>query len=126
MPKNRSGLEGRIAAQLEEAGLPVQYETTRLDYTVPAAVHRYTPDFCLPGTNVVVEAKGLFTTADRQKMLLLKAQHPTLDIRFVFSNPRAKLYKGSSTTYAQWCEKHGFQFASRLIPAEWLQACSDT
>jgi len=116
----RSGLEQRIAGQLERAHVPVQYEATTLPYTVPSRVHRYTPDFTLPGSNILVEAKGLFTVADRQKMLLVKAQHPELDFRLVFSNANSLLYKGSSTTYAQWCEQNGFLYASKAIPAEWL------
>jgi len=38
----------------------------------------------------------------------------------VFSNQNAKLYKGSPTTYGQWCEKHGFAYANKTIPEEWL------
>ena len=120
MPRYRSGLERHIAEQLEAAGVEVQYEQTRLHWTLPAVVHRYTPDFLLPSTNIVVEAKGLFTSADRLKMRLVKAQHPELDFRFVFCNANARLYKGSKTTYAQWCQTHGFQYATGLIPPEWL------
>ena len=67
-----------------------------------------------------METKGRFTVSDRQKHLLIKEQQPELDIRFVFSNQNAKLYKGSKTTYAQWCEKNGFQYAHKTIPDDWL------
>jgi hypothetical protein len=56
-----------------------------------------------------------------EKHLLVKAQHPDLDIRFVFSRSAAPLYKGSPTTYAMWCNKHGFVFADKLIPVAWLR-----
>ena len=59
--------------------------------------------------------------ADRKKHLLIKEQHPELDIRFVFSSSKAKLSKGSKTTYALWCTKNGFKFADRLIPRAWLK-----
>ena len=120
-PRYRSGLERRIAAQLVEAGVEFEYEQSRVQYVVPASTHKYTPDFCLTGTNIVVEAKGLLTREDRQKMVLVKEQHPELEFRFVFSNDRAKLYKGSSTTYGQWCEQNGFVYARGLIPTEWLR-----
>lgn len=68
-----------------------------------------------------MESKGIFDTADRQKHLYIKKQYPHLDIRFVFDNPNGKIYKGSKTTYADWCRKYGFQFAKKLIPAEWLK-----
>lgn len=59
--------------------------------------------------------------ADRKKHLLVKIQHPDLDIRFVFSNPNAKLRKGSPTTYADWCKKNGFLYAGKTVPLEWVQ-----
>lgn len=70
---------------------------------------------------VIIEAKGLFEVADRQKHLLIKKQYPHLDIRFVFQNPHNKIYKGSSTTYAKWCDKYGFKWARRYIPAAWFK-----
>jgi len=39
----------------------------------------------------------------------------------VFSNQNAKLYKNSPTTYASYCEKHGFTYANKVIPQEWLE-----
>lgn len=69
---------------------------------------------------IVVETKGRFITADRQKHLLVKAQHPDLDIRFVFSNSRTRISKTSKTTYADWCRKYGFMFADKSIPPEWM------
>ncbi|SHJ81953.1 endonuclease I [Propionispora hippei] len=116
----RSGLEEGIAGQLENAGVPVAFEKYYLEYTIPASVHKYTPDFLLPN-GIIVESKGLFESEDRKKHLLVKAQYPHLDIRFIFSNPNQKLYKGSPTTYAMWCEKYGFLYAKKLIPLAWLK-----
>jgi len=116
----RSGLEEKIAAQLEAAGIPVAFEQFKLKYTVPQREATYTPDFLLKN-GIIVESKGIFDVEDRKKHLLIREQHPELDIRFVFSSSRAKLYKGSKTTYAEWCEKNGFQFADKLIPVAWLK-----
>lgn len=99
------------------------YEELKLEYEKPPSKHKYTPDFELPN-GIVVETKGRFTAEDRAKHLLVKRQHPGRDIRFVFSNSRARLYKGSPTTYAAWCEKNGFRFADKLIPAGWLKETS--
>ncbi|WP_142850908.1 endodeoxyribonuclease [Telmatospirillum sp. J64-1] len=117
----RSGLEEEIAAELEARGVPVRYEVpdTVIPYTKPARMSRYTPDFVLPN-GIIIETKGRFVTADRQKHLLIKQQHPDLDIRFVFSNSRQRISKQSKTTYADWCLKHGFLFADRTIPEEWI------
>lgn len=116
----RSGLEEAIAAQLTAAGQPVNYETLTIRFTQPAKPRRYKPDFPLEN-GIIVESKGQFSTADRQKHLLIKAQHPELDIRFVFTNPNARISKQSRTTYAMWCQDHGFQYAAKLIPAAWLK-----
>ncbi|TBR23763.1 MAG: endodeoxyribonuclease [Reyranella sp.] len=117
----RSGLEERVAAELETAlGHPVDYETTTITYEKPAKKSRYTPDFRLPN-GIIVETKGRFVTADRQKHITIKAQHPDLDIRFVFSNPNARISKRSATTYAMWCKKNGFKYAEGSVPAEWLK-----
>ena len=69
---------------------------------------------------IIVETKGIFDSDDRKKHTLIQTQHPELDIRFVFTNSKAKLYKGSPTTYGAWCEKNGFKYADKLIPASWL------
>ena len=114
----RSGLEERVSKELEEAGVKYEYETQKIKYRVEED-RTYTPDFILTN-GIIVETKGRFTTADRKKHLLIQKQHPKLDIRFVFQNSRAKLYKGSKTTYAQWCDKWGFMYADKSIPEEWI------
>ena len=114
----RSGLEEKVSKELEEAGVKYEYETQKIKYRVEED-RTYTPDFILPN-GIIVETKGRFTTADRKKHLLIQKQHPELDIRFVFQNSRAKLYKGAKSTYAQWCDKQGFMYADKSIPEEWL------
>ena len=114
----RSGLEQDIAAQLDALGVDYGYENMKIKYTPKERT--YTPDFPLP--NFIIEAKGRFTAADRAKHLLIKKQHPHLDIRFVFTNPNQRLSKRSKTTYAQWCEKHGFLYAKKEVPEEWLKS----
>jgi hypothetical protein len=118
----RSGLEERAAAQLEAAGVPFRYEhkDDRIEYVKPMKVSRYHPDFCLPN-GIIVETKGRFVTADRQKHLLIRDQHPDIDIRFVFSNPKQRISKQSATTYAMWCDKHQFEYAKGSIPEDWLR-----
>ena len=116
----RSTLEWKVAQALKASGVYVKYETTKISYTKPVSSHTYTPDFPLPN-GIIIEVKGLFSTADRKKHMLVKEQHPHLDIRFIFGNSSNKLYKGSKTTYAMWCVKKGFQYADKLIPEEWLR-----
>jgi len=116
----RSGLEDKVAKQLEDLGIEVRFESFKIEYEVPARKAKYTPDFLLPN-GLIIETKGRFLTADRQKHILVKAQRPELDIRFVFSNSRARISKTSKTTYADWCEKHGFKFADKVIPLSWIK-----
>lgn len=116
----RSGLEERVGEQLSRAGIACEYESLTINYKKPAKNCRYTPDWPLPNY-IIVETKGRFVTADRQKHLYIQEQYPDLDIRFVFSNPNTKIGKTSTTTYAMWCEKHGFPYAAKTIPEEWLK-----
>ncbi|MGW8177210.1 MAG: endodeoxyribonuclease [bacterium] len=115
----RSGLEEKIADQLEDMGVPFDYEGHTLRYEIPAREARYTPDFILPNA-IIIETKGRFVTSDRKKHKLIRKQHPNLDIRIVFSNPNAKIGKRSKTTYGMWCEQHGIPYAHKTIPQEWI------
>lgn len=116
----RSGLEKRVADDLDSHGVAYEYEKFKISYLVPERTATYTPDLRLLGNGIIVEVKGVFDADDRQKHLLVKKQRPDLDIRFVFQRASSKLYKKSPTTYAAWCEKHGFKYAEKLVPREWL------
>jgi hypothetical protein len=116
----RSGLEEKVANALTEAGIPFTYEQTKVKYIKPASEHQYTPDFVLDN-GIIIETKGLFTAIDRQKHMLVKRQHPHLDIRFVFSNSKARLSKSSRTTYGMWCVKNGYMYADKMIPEDWIK-----
>lgn len=124
----RSGLEEKTSAELSAFGVDYSYETKKIEYTKPARESTYTPDFIIesrpdgtPRDNpLIIETKGRFMLEDRKKHLLIQRQHPELDIRFIFNNPNARISKGAKTTYASWCEKHGFQYAKERIPEAWL------
>ena len=115
----RSGLEDKVGEQLKNAGIEAAYEKHKLPYIIPATDPYYTPDWVFPN-RIIVEAKGLFDAEDRRKHLLIKDQYPHLDIRFVFSSLTTKIYSGSKTTVADWCEKHGYQYARKFIPPSWF------
>jgi hypothetical protein len=115
----RSGLEEDVCKQLDEAAVPYEYEKMKIKYIKPASEHQYTPDIVLDN-GIIIETKGRFLIADRKKHMLIKRQQPHLDIRFVFSNSKQKLNKGSYTTYAQWCVKNGFLYSDKLIPEDWI------
>ena len=115
----RSGFEVKIAKQLDDLNISYEYETLKVNYLKPAKPSYYKPDFIL-SNGIICEVKGLFSSKDRQKHLLIKEQNPELDIRFVFSNSKLKLNKKSKTTYAMWCNKYGFDFCDAKIPKEWL------
>lgn len=115
----KSGLEEAVAVQLLQNGEPGEYEEHTIVYTIPSKEHKYRPDFKLKN-GIFIETKGRFTRADRQKHLYIKEQYPHLDIRFVFTNPNAKISKASSTSYGDWATKHGFLFSKGTIPGEWF------
>ena len=119
----RSGLEESLAADLRSKGVEFEYEEHKIEYLVPERRAKYTPDFYVytrSGKLIIIESKGRFVTANRQMHLLVKQQYPDLDLRFVFSNPNQKISKQSKTTYGMWCEKHGFLYAAKVVPQEWI------
>ena len=116
----RSGLEDKIASQLLGMGIDPRYEEVVIEYLKPARKSKYHPDFILPN-GIIIETKGRYVTADRQKHLLVKAQHPDIDLRFVFSNSKSRISKQSATTYAMWCQKNYFLYADKFIPLSWIQ-----
>jgi len=116
----RSGFELKVSEQLNEAKVPFGYEDTVIPYTKPATNHKYTIDFRLPN-GVLIEAKGRWTLEDRKKHLLVREQNPELDIRIIFQSPNNKIRKGSKTTYADFCDKHGIQWAAKEVPESWYK-----
>ena len=116
----RSGLEMKIDESLKNQGIDGEYEQHIIQYTKPETHHKYHPDFRLPN-GIFVETKGRFLTDDRKKHLLIKAQHPELDIRFLFQNSKTRISKASKTTYANWADKNGYLWAAKEIPKEWLE-----
>ena len=122
----RSGLEDTVNDMLKEHNKSFSYESEKISYIQPETKHNYTPDFVLNkivGGKMYVETKGRWVKTDRLKFDLIFEQYPGIDIRFVFQNPNAKLYKGSKTTYAQYCDKKGWRWAKKEIPEEWLKEC---
>ena len=122
----RSGLEDKVNDMLKENGKSFSYESEKISYIQPQTKHNYTPDFVLNklvGGKMYIETKGRWVKTDRLKFDLIFQQYPHIDIRFVFQNPNAKLYKGSKTTYAQYCDKKGWRWAKKEIPDDWLKEC---
>lgn len=130
----KSGLEIAVSEQLNELGVRYDFEPAdgRISYEVPAKEHTYTPDFVIQtksGKTIIVETKGIWDYADRYKHLLIRQQHPDLDIRFVFTRSKQRIRKGSKTTYADICKGRGrspfkgtcWKFADKKIPRSWLE-----
>jgi hypothetical protein len=112
----RSGLERTVAAQLKRAKVKFEYETLKLPYTIK---HTYHPDFMLEN-GVIIEVKGVFRDGDIPKMRAVKDQFPDLDIRFLFADANKKI-PGQKQTHGQWAERHGFPYASEVIPEDWYK-----
>jgi hypothetical protein len=127
----RSGLELEMGNWMSAHGLCGEFESERckMTYMIPETKHRYTCDFILEktdGTLMFIETKGLWEAKDRQKMLLLRSQHPDMDIRIVFQGDPYKKYIGKKggTSYADVCSGRarrsgGFDWPNFTIPFCW-------
>ena len=113
--------EREFAIGLDEKKITWMYEPDKFEWFPPP--RKYTPDFKIMrknGTYFYIEFKGYLRPGDRTKMRNFKKQNPEVDVRFVFQRSNKPLYKGSPSTYADWAEKHGYMWADRFIPEDWL------
>lgn len=115
----RSGLEETTMVDLQTRAPGTEYEKLKVKYRIERDA-TYTPDFRLPN-GIIVETKGRFLASDRTKHLLVKAQRPDLDIRFLFQRASTRLSKTSPTTYAMWAEKNGFLWCEKRVPDAWIK-----
>jgi hypothetical protein len=137
-PEFRSGLERDAAEKLTAAGVTFGYESQHIRYIVPQREAKYLPDFSFEGCPIILEPKGRFggvfkfkgrmnapgkdaAVKERQKFVLLKEQHPHLDIRFIFSRASTPIYKGSKTSYGKWATDHGFKWCEKVVPDAWIK-----
>ena len=113
--------EERVISDLTERGVPYKYEPEKIAYTVE---RHYIPDLLI--NQMWVELKGYFRQDAQRKMKAIKAQHPDMDIRFVFQKADSpiqgakKRKDGSKMTCAEWADRQGFVWAEATIPEEWL------
>jgi|TARA_R100000458_G_C8275305_1_gene250342 hypothetical protein len=117
----RSKAEEDINSILLTNNIAYSYEQGRIQYQWKE--HKtYIPDFFLLTNGIILEVKGRFKLEDRKKHLFIREQKPWLDIRFIFTNPKAKLYKGGKLTNGGWCDKHKFKYCSLRegVPNEWI------
>ena len=103
----RSFFEEDVQKSLIKKYKNTEYETEKLKYTLEKV---YIPDFIVydrRGNKIYIEAKGRFTSSDRTKMLRVKEQNPTLDIRLVFMQDNY-LTKKKIRRYTEWATDNGF------------------
>ena len=117
----RSKSEEKIYSLLKEKKIPCEYEKGKIEYEW-LENKTYVPDFFLLKNGIILEVKGRFVLEDRKKHLFIRKQKPELDIRFIFDNPKAKLYKGGKMTNGSWCDKYKFKYSSLRegVPEEWI------
>ena len=121
MPMTKGTFEARVISDLDERGVPYQYEPEKIAYYVE---RHYIPDLAVD--TMIVELKGYFRQDSQRKMKAIKAQYPDMDIRFVFQKSSAtiqgakKRKDGSKMTCAEWADRQGFHWAEGTIPKEWL------
>jgi hypothetical protein len=121
MTATKGTFEARVVSDLNNRSIAFEYEPEKLPYTVQ---RNYIPDLRIG--EMYVEVKGYFRQEAQRKMRNVREQHPEKDIRFLFQRldspvQGAKKRKdGSKMTCAEWAERHGFLYAEKEIPDEWI------
>lgn len=105
-PRFKSKFERTFYDHVTKLGIKVQYEADTLKYTLDCL---YKPDWKVDD-GVYWETKGKFDYVERRKILAVKEANPNTDVRLVFMRNQ-KLSKRSSTTYGDWCDKHGIKWS---------------
>jgi predicted nuclease of restriction endonuclease-like RecB superfamily len=108
----RNKFERDIAKYLKRHKVRFSYETERLLYYIAG---HYRPDFIIstPNGKVYIETKGYLRPEDKRKLVAVKSCNPSLDLRILFYEKRP--------SQIRWAERHGFRFAFKVIPTEWIQ-----
>ena len=130
----RSGFEGKVMSDLDQRNISYEYESIKLRYIKKQCPNcgdiisrgTYTPDLVIvrpSGIPLVVEIKGRWTGADREKHKRVKRDNPEQDIRFVFQRDQP-IRKGSATLYSDWCINNNFQYTFNTVPDEWIKESS--
>lgn len=112
----RSGFESGFIADLNARGVKYEYEPDKVPYVIE---HNYIPDFRL-SNGIYIETKGNLTVKDRVKTLAVIKQNKGIDLRFCFQRANNKLYRGSKTTYGEWCDKNEIKWCEGVIPQSWI------
>jgi hypothetical protein len=128
----RTKLQDDICNTLLKAGIPYYHrETAPRGEEIALAVDlpgrkrsaRFWPTYvvtCDDGQRIVIQQKGRFVTSDRQRLVLLKQQHPSIEFRLVFSNSKQRISSTSPTTYAMWAQRYGFPFFDKVPSKAWI------
>lgn len=103
----KSHLEAKFAALIRKAGLAADYEPDRLEFITKS---HYVPDWKI-AENTYIETKGYLSSSNRSRLIDFKKQYPHITVCLVFQASQNKIYKNSKTTYAQWAERHGFEWS---------------
>lgn len=128
----RSGWEEQIARNLTEKGVGWEYEPEVLYYNKKilrgkclrcgakevVKVGQYRYDFRLDN-GTLIEAKGRLTSADRTKLLAVRASNRDRLLVILFKTDN-KLGKNTTKRYSEWAGEHGWDYAVGAIPRRWL------
>ena len=111
----------KVEIQLKKQG--VEYELNNKDKAIEYISCKKTKVFVpcfVMSDGMIIECVSGLLARDCRKYLLLREQHPDLDIRFVFEIDNMKILGGDGLSLAEWAASNRFHWAKKLIPLEWM------
>jgi len=113
---SRSGFEKFIKKLFKDNDVKYRYEPYGISFILEK---QYVPDFVLDN-GIHIEAKGYLRPEDRRKLLSVKEQNPSLDLRIWFQKD-GYLTKKKKVKYSEWAERNGFDYhIGDELPERWL------
>jgi hypothetical protein len=122
--KRASKFEEQVEKDLISRGINYAYESIKVFFTPPPKKRSKLWDWEITtdtGKQIIVEGKGWWESKVRLAETEAIKQNPQHDVRYLFQRASTKISKKSKTSYGDWCDKHGIQWAEGTIPQAWLE-----
>lgn len=114
----RSKFELDFSKKIKSIHKKAEYEADKIPYIVPQQTKNYIPDWKI-APKTYIETKGLFSSTDRKKIILVLLHNPGIKLYLLFQNSKLTISKKSKTTYGDWADKNNIEWSDIKNITKW-------